>query len=173
MTKSCVQREKFFRTQNSSGKAYEARPTRSSQQKKAGVTPAFLLSIRSAVSISGGSRSTPTKPVVHADLGGVFVVAEAAAGDVGRACRKGGVAEIVILVLGLGRPVRGEHVFEAAADGVAVLVDAVGGEARRHTSHRHPEIVAVAPSVTALGVEQRRTPGVAEPAGHRAELVGI
>ena len=35
------------------------------------------------------------------------------------------------------------------------------------------EIVAVAPGVTALGVEQRRTPGVAEPAGHRAELVGI
>src|SRR2546426_5361773 len=173
MTKSCVQREKFFRTQNSSGKAYEPRPTRSSQQKKAGVMPAFLLSIRSAVSISGGSRSTPTKPVVHADLGGVFVVAEAAAGDVGRACREGGVAEIVILVLGLGRPVRGEHVFEATADGVAVLVAAVGGEARRHTSHRHPDIVAVAPSVTALGVEQRRTPGVAEPAGHRAELVGI
>src|SRR5438876_19111 len=133
MTKSCVQREKFFRTQNSSGKAYEARPTRSSQQKKAGAMPAFLLSIRSAVSISGGSRSTPTEPVVHADLGGVFVVAEAAAGDVGRACRKGGVAEIVILVLGLGRPVRGEHVFKAALHaaeeaGVAALQGVVARE---------------------------------------------
>src|SRR6185312_7172935 len=118
------------------------------QTKKAGVTPAFLVSIRRAVSISGGSRPTPTKPVVHADLGGVLVVAETAAGDIGRACREGGVAEIVILVLGLGRPVRGEHVFEAAADGVAVLVAAVGGEGRRHAGHRHPEIVAVAPGVT-------------------------
>ena len=50
---------------------------------------------------------------------------------------------------------------------------AVGGEGRRYAGHRHPEIVAVAPGVTALGVEQRRTPGVAEPAGYRAELVGI
>src|SRR6185295_17230614 len=91
-----------------------------SGQKKAGVTPAFLVSIQS-VSISGGSGPTPTEPVVHADLGGVFVVAEAAAGDIGGSRREGGVAEIVVLVLGLGRPVRGEHVFEAAADGVAVL----------------------------------------------------
>src|SRR5947209_5476717 len=173
MTKSCVQREKIFSYSKFKRQGVRGAAHSVTQQKKAGVMPAFLLSIRSAVSISGGSRSTPTEPVVHADLCGVFVVAEAAAGDVGRACRKGGVAEIVILVLGLGRPVRGEHVFEAAADGVAVLVAAVGREARRHTSHRHPEIVAVAPSVTALGVEQRRTPGVAEPAGHRAELVGI
>ena len=36
---------------------------------------------------------------------------------------------------------------------------------------RHADIVVVAQGVTALGVEQRRTPGVAEPAGDRAELV--
>src|SRR5215207_10396819 len=141
--------------------------------KKAGLKPAFVVSIRSAVSISGGSRSTPTKPVVHADLGGVLVVAETATGDIGRPRREGGVAEIVILVLGLGRPVRGEHVFETAADRIAVLVAAIGGEGRRHAGHRHPEIVAIPPGVTALGVEQRRTPGVAEPAGHRPELVGV
>src|SRR3569833_2539001 len=115
------------------------------------MTPAFSLSIRSAVSISGGSTAAPTEPVVHADLGGVFVVAEAAAGDVGGPAREGGVAEIVILVLGLGRPVRGEHVFEAAADGVAVPVVAIGGEGRRHAGHRHTHSVAVAPGVTALG----------------------
>src|SRR5215217_5424711 len=141
--------------------------------KKAGVKPAFVVSIRSAASIPGGSSSTPTKPVVHADLGSVLVVAETPAGDIGRPCREGGVAEIVILVLGLGRPVRGEHVFETAANRIAVLVAAIGGEGRWHAGHRHPEIVAVAPGVTALGVEQRRTPGVAEPAGDRAELVGV
>src|SRR5207302_10178677 len=87
----------------------------------------LLVSIRSAVSISGGSRSTPTKPVVYADLGGVLVVAEAPASDIGGSRGEGGVAEIVILVLGLGRPVRGKHVLEAPADGLAVLVAAVGG----------------------------------------------
>src|SRR5512138_3198951 len=107
--------------------------------------PAFQVLIGSAVSISGGGASTPTEPVVHADLGGVFVVAEAAAGDIGRAGREGRVAEIVILVLGLGRPVRGKHVFEAAADGVAVAMAAVGGESRRHAGHRDAEIVAVTP----------------------------
>src|SRR5690242_1912921 len=116
------------------------------------------MSIRS-VSISGGGGATPAKPVVHASFDGVLVVAEAAAGNVGRPRREGGVAEIVVLVFGLGRPVRGEHVFEAAADRVAVLAVAAGGEGRRHAGHRDPDIVAVAPGVTTLGVEQRRTPG--------------
>src|SRR5438874_9659858 len=94
--------------------------------KKAGVTPAFLVSIRSALSISGGCRSTPTKPVVHADLGGVFVVAEAPASDIGGSRGQGGVAEIGILVLRRGRPGAGKYVVEAAAEVAAVLAAAVG-----------------------------------------------
>src|SRR5205809_964654 len=99
MTKSCVQREKIFLTHsNVRSKAREGQPPlrhpKASEQKKAGVTPAFLVSIRSALSISGGCRSTPTKPVVHADLGGVFVVAEAPASDIGGSRGEGSVAEI-------------------------------------------------------------------------------
>src|SRR4051812_37075617 len=133
----------------------------------------FLVWIRKSVSVFGSRRATPAKPVVHADLDRVFVVPEAAAGDVGRGSREVGLAEIVILVLGLGRPVGREHVFETAADRIAVLVVAVGSEARRDAAHGDANTVAVAPGVAALGVEQRRTPGVADPASHRSELVGV
>src|SRR6187399_2569752 len=137
--------QNYFRTcQNSRGTlAPTYRKAGLCPNKKAGAKPAFVVSIRSAVSISGGSSSAPPKPVVHPDLGGVLVVAETPAGDIGRPRREGGVAEIVILVLSLGRPVRGEHVFETAADRIAVLVAAIGGESRRHAGHRHPEIIAV------------------------------
>ena len=49
---------------------------------------------------------------------------------------------------------------------------AIGGEGGRHAGHGGGNIVAVTPGVTALRVEQRRSPGVAEPAGHRSDLVG-
>src|SRR3979411_212805 len=65
-----------------------------------------------SVSVFGSRRATPAKPVVHPDLDGVFVVPEALASDVGGASVEGGLAEIVILVFGLGRPVGREHVFE-------------------------------------------------------------
>src|SRR4051812_28647532 len=103
----------------------------------------------------------------------MLVVAETGADDIGRSGREGGVAEIVILVFGLGGPIRREHVFEAAADGVAVLAVAVGGEAHRHAGHRHADIIVVAPGVTALGVQQRRAPSVAEPAGYRTDLIVV
>src|SRR6185312_7484405 len=73
-------------------------------------------------SIFGGHRSAPAEAVVHADLDGVIVVAEARADDRGRSPCESRAAEIVVLVLGLGRPVRGEHVFKARADGPAILV---------------------------------------------------
>ena len=82
-------------------------------------------------------RATPAEAVVQADLDGVLVVAEAGADDRRAGPRgKGGVAEVVILVFGLGGPVRREHVFEAGADGIAVLVVAVGGEGRRRAGRR-------------------------------------
>src|SRR6185437_13596614 len=125
-----------------------------------------------AVSIFGGDRPTPAEAVVHADLDGVLVVAEARAGNRGRA-GEGGVAEIVILVLGLGRPVRRKHVFKARADGPAVLMGTIGGKGDRRTRNANPDIRVVAPGITALGVEQSGTPGVTSAAGNRAELIGV
>src|ERR1700761_5896795 len=111
--------------------------------------------------------------IVQAGLDGVLVVAETRSDDLGWPAREGGVAEIVILVLDIGRPVRREHVFETGADRVAVTVVAVGGEVRRRASEADSDIRIVAPGIAALGVQQRRTPRVAEAAGHRTELIGI
>src|SRR6185312_12056673 len=101
MTKNCMHREFFFDVlKNPKSKAHDA--SRASRSRQKGLHDAGLSAVDTKrVSISGGCTSGPTKPVVHADLGGVFVVAEAAAGDVCRSAREGGVAEIVILVLGL------------------------------------------------------------------------
>src|SRR5262245_17146397 len=92
--------------------------------------------------------------------------------NIGRGRGEGGATEIIVLVLGLGGPVRREHVFEASADGVAVLVVAGGGEGLRHAGDVDAK-ATITPGVTALGVEQRRAPGVADAAGHRPELVGV
>src|SRR4051812_41483250 len=101
----------------------------------------------------------------------MLVVPEAGADDRSRSGRKAGAAEIVILVFGLGGPVRGEHVFQTGADRIAVLAVAVGSKGRRGAADGDADIAGVAPGVTALAVQQRRTPGIAEPAGDRAELV--
>src|SRR5205807_10651949 len=101
----------------------------------------------------------------------MFVVAEAGADDLGGSAGESGVAEVIVLVLGLGGPVRREHVFETGADGVAVFVPSVGGEGNWRAADVDADVVIVAPGVTALGVKQRRTPGVADPAGNRAKPV--
>src|SRR5258708_37051679 len=111
------------------------------ENKKAGFSPAFLHLDTRRVSIFGSDRTTPAEAVVHTDLDGVVVVPEALPGDVSRACRELGLAEIVVLVLGLGRPVRREHVFEAGAARIAVLVVAVVGESDRRAGRGHAEIV--------------------------------
>src|SRR5262249_9639507 len=51
------------------------------------------------------------------------------------------------------------------------LVIGIRREAGRHARDSNIDIRIVTPSVTALGVEQARTPSVADPAGDRAELV--
>src|SRR5205085_7128303 len=79
---------------------------------------------------------------------------------------------VVVLVLGLRRPVRREHVFEAGADSVAVLVVAGDSEWRRHTGDRHVEVL-VGERVATLGIEQARTPGPADARRRRAEAAGI
>src|SRR4029077_1122381 len=120
-------------------------------------------------SVFARERTAPAKPVVHTNLDGVLVVPEFGADDVGGAGGESGVAEVVILVLSLGRPVRREHVFQTAADGIAVLLVAAGGEGGRQAGNGDADIVVAAPGVTAFGVEQRRTPSVAQPAGYRTE----
>src|ERR1700688_3885462 len=144
-----------------------------SQNGKAGASRPFSVAIEATLSVAGGDRATPAEAVVHADLDGVLVVPEAGADDRRGATGEGGAAEIVVLVFGLGGPVRCKHVFEAGADGIAVRVISVGGKRRRRTGNGHAEIVVVAPGVTALGVEQRRAPSVAEPAGDRTKLIGL
>src|SRR3954469_3105517 len=76
------------------------------------------------VSVLGDDRATPVEAVVQAGLDGVVVVAGAAVGGQRGGGHESGPAEIVVLVLDLGRPVLGEHVFETGADGVTVVTKA-------------------------------------------------
>src|SRR4051794_33788292 len=59
---------------------------------------------RGGASVARGCRTAPAEAVVHTDLDGMLVLPAANADDVGRSGGKGGAAEIVVLVLGLGRP---------------------------------------------------------------------
>src|ERR1700726_4924376 len=79
-------------------------------------------------SVTRGDRATPAEAIVDAGLDGVLVVTEAGADDRRRTTGESGAAEIVILVFGLGRPVRREHVFQTGADREAVLAASIGGQ---------------------------------------------
>src|SRR3954467_11200056 len=116
-------------------------------------------------SVARGCRTAPAEAIVHADLDGMLVLPAADTDNVDRTRGDRRAAEVVILVLGLGRPIRREHVFEASANGIAVLAVAGGGEGLRDAGDIDAK-AAVAPGITALGVEQRRSPGVAEATGH-------
>src|ERR1700735_5392656 len=93
--------------------------------------PAFSVTLFRRGSIPGDRRVGPVEAVVDAGLDGVLGVGEPGADDVDRAGQEGRAAEIVVLVFELGGPARREHVFEAGADSVAVLVAAIRGEGRR------------------------------------------
>src|ERR1700722_14331657 len=134
--------------------------------------PAFSLS-KQTRSVARGDRAAPAEAIVHADLDGMLVIAEPGADDVGGTTGEGSAAEIVILVFDLGGPAWREHVFQTGADGIAVPVASIGREGHGCTAHTSADIVVIAPGVTALGVEQRRAPSVAEPAGDRAKLVVV
>src|ERR1700691_2124761 len=95
-------------------------------------------------SIPGDGRVGPVEAVVDAGLDGVLGVGEAGADNVDGTGQEGRAAEIVVLV------------FEAGADGVAILVAAVGGEGRRRAASNDTDIVVILPGITALGVEQGR-----------------
>src|ERR1700679_100227 len=118
--------------------------------------PAFSVSLFRRESIPGDGRVGPVEAVVDAGLDGVVGVGEAGADDVAGAGQEGRAAEIVVLVFELGGPARREHVFDAGADGIAILVAAVSGKRRRCAARNHADIVVVLPGITALGVEQGR-----------------
>src|SRR3974390_3152407 len=122
-------------------------------------------------SVLGGDRAPPAERIVHTALDGVIVVAETRADNRRGTAGEGGVAEVVVLIFGLGRPVRGEHVFETRADGPAVLLVAGCRKADRGACRRDGDIRVVAPGITALGIDQPRPPRVADAARHGAELV--
>src|SRR2546429_6601 len=83
-------------------------------------------------------------------------------------CEEAAVAEIVVLIFGLRRPVRREHVFDAAANGPAILVVAVQREGDGNAG-KGQRLAIVGIGVAALDVEQRRTGSVADAAGDGAE----
>src|SRR5262249_54657549 len=72
--------------------------------------------------------STEVEAVVDTGLDGVLVVAEAAERREHHRRREPRVAEVVVLVLDLARPVRSEHVLETGADRVAIFMVAVEAE---------------------------------------------
>src|SRR6266851_8639866 len=130
-----------------------------------------LVVSRRPVSVARRDRATPAEAVVDAGLDGVLVVLEPGTDDRGRSGGKGGAAEVVILVFGLGGPAGRKHVFETGADGVTVLASSSGGKGGRYAGDGDAEIVIVAERETALAVQQRRTPRVADPARDRAKFV--
>src|SRR6202521_1126896 len=92
-------------------------------------------------SIPGDGRVGPVEAVVDAGLDGVLGVGEPGADNVDGTGQEGRAAEIVVLVFELGGPARREHVFEAGADGVAILMVVVGGEGRRCAAGNDANIV--------------------------------
>src|SRR4029077_5819758 len=109
----------------------------------------------------------------HPELDGMLVVPEAIADDRRGPGGDGRAAEVVILVFAFDGPVWCEHVFQAGADRITVAAIADSRKGHRRAADTHTDVVVAAPGVTALGVEQCRAPGVAEPTGDRTKLIGI
>src|SRR5579872_431460 len=88
-----------------------------------------------SLSVFGSDWSTtPAETIVHTELDSVLVVPEARTEDLRGPAGESRVAEIVVLVLELGRPARREHVFEARTDRPTILVGAIGRERHRRTA---------------------------------------
>src|ERR1700679_22762 len=115
--------------------------------------PALSLSLFRCGSIAGDGRVGPVEAVVDAGLNGVLGVGEPGTDNVDGTGQEGRAAEIVVLVFELGGPARREHIFEAGADRVAILVAAISGEGRRCAARNDVDIVVILPGITALGVE--------------------
>src|ERR1700733_5333712 len=108
-------------------------------------------------------RAIPAEAIVHTQLEGMLVFPEPGSDDVGGATGEGGVAEIIVHIFAFDGPVWCEHVFETAADGVTVAMRTIDRKAHRNATSTRADTDAIAPGVTALGVNQRRTSTVANP----------
>src|SRR5262249_22302536 len=78
------------------------------------------------------------------------------------------VAEIIVLILGLHRPARREHVFGAAADGPAIGVFIAEQEGDRSAAQGQ-RLAIVRIGVAALYIHQCRTEGIADTGSDGAE----
>src|SRR5438132_8567974 len=94
--------------------------------------------------------------VIHADLERVLVIVEGAERHQRRRRNEAAVAEIIVLILGLHRPARREHVFGAAADGPAVAVSIAEQEGDGNAAESHA-LAVVGIGVAALYIDQRRS----------------
>src|SRR5271154_166023 len=117
-----------------------------------------------SVSRNGGG----TKMIVDASFDGVERAAEPDA-----ARNEGGQISFVVIVgvhiFHFARPVRGEHIFKAAAQGPAGM-DVAFGKADTESGRRK---LIVRPGVAALGVEQRGARGNADAAGDAPEGIDL
>src|SRR4051794_34753833 len=126
-------------------------------------------------SISGRCGAAPVEAIIQTDLHGVVVVAKAAERSQSSRANEPGAAEVIILILDLGGPARSEHVFQAGADGVAVTMTAIQCERDRRAG-KAQAFAVIGKGITALGVQQSRTPIEANAASHRANgslVVGV
>src|SRR5579872_1087389 len=144
-------------------------PFTARKSKKAGARPAFSLPCDRRSLVLRDHRTSPVEAVVDAGLHDMVVGAEAAERSQRSWRREAGIAEVVVLVLDLARPVLGEHVFETSADGPTVAVIARQTERQRRACAVHQRIIVVGEGITALHVEQARTPGVTDAARDGAD----
>src|SRR3954471_10899313 len=99
-------------------------------RRGAGLSETFASSVRRSV-LRNHRATAPVDAIVDTGLHGVFVVVERTERGERSRRHEGAVAEVVVLIFELSRPARGEHVFQTAADGIAVLVVVIEGEGHR------------------------------------------
>src|SRR5260370_16906260 len=73
-------------------------------------------------SVARDDRAAEVEAIIDAELQRVLVIVEAAERHQYSGRHEAGVAEIIVLILALGRPVLRDHVFHARADGLAVAM---------------------------------------------------
>src|SRR5262249_26044818 len=78
--------------------------------------------------------------------------------------------EVEVLIFHLRRPIRREHVFKAATDGVTGVVAI--NEERRIKYRDHGQTAVITKRGTTLGINKSRSPSVAETTGHRCKPFG-
>src|ERR1700693_5180669 len=92
-------------------------------------------------SVLRDDRATPVEAIVDASLHNMVVGAEVAERSQRGGSQERGVAEVVVLVLDLARPVLGEHVFQTGADRVAIAMVAAERDGGRNAGERHGLVV--------------------------------